>query len=76
MELVAGGLEAEGAEEGGEFELGEAAVGVHVESHEDVLQLLQLIGSERGHHYCNGGREEEERDREIQTTIILWFFGV
>lgn len=50
VELVTGGLDAQRPEQGGELELGEAAVGVHIEAHEDVFQLLQLIGAERGHH--------------------------
>lgn len=48
VDLVAGRLEAKGAEEGGELELREAAIGVHVEAREDVPKLLQLLGLEGG----------------------------
>ncbi|CAL9149835.1 unnamed protein product [Musa hybrid cultivar] len=43
VDLVAVGLEAEGAEEGSELQLGQAAVPVHVEAIEYVAQLLQLL---------------------------------
>lgn len=49
VDLVAGELEAEGSEEGGELEQREAAVGVHVEAGEDLLQLVQLIRVNRVH---------------------------
>ncbi|PQP92965.1 hypothetical protein Pyn_33741 [Prunus yedoensis var. nudiflora] len=45
LELVVGGLDAKRLEQVSELELGEAAVRVHVESHEDVFQLLLLIGA-------------------------------
>lgn len=50
MELVAGGFDAEGAEKGAELELREAAVGVHVETPENVVQLLELRVGLNGSH--------------------------
>lgn len=43
VELVPGGLDAEGTEERGELQVGEAAIGVHVEAVEYVVELLDLI---------------------------------
>ena len=62
MDLVAGGrLDAEGAEEGGELQVGEAAVGVHVEPGEDVAELLELIvGLVELGHGGGGGRKMKE----------------
>ncbi|KAA0034510.1 hypothetical protein E5676_scaffold475G00530 [Cucumis melo var. makuwa] len=50
MELVAGGFDAERAEEGAEFELGETAVGIHVETPENVVELLELVVGLNGSH--------------------------
>ena len=52
MELIARGLDAEGTEEGAKLELGEATIGVHVEAHENVVQLLELIGLQRSHGFA------------------------
>lgn len=49
VELVPGGLDAERPEEGGELQVGQAAVGVHVEVVEDLSQLLHLVHLELGH---------------------------
>ncbi|PQQ16459.1 hypothetical protein Pyn_01600 [Prunus yedoensis var. nudiflora] len=54
LELVAGGLDAKRPEQGSEHELGEAAVGVHVESHEDVTGAVRPSFSVMA--------KEEERD--------------
>lgn len=63
VDLVTVRFEAEGAEEGGEFEVSEAAVVVHVEAAEDVLQLLELIRLDLSHH--DGGERERERERDF-----------
>lgn len=49
VKLVAGGLEAKGSEKRRQLQVGEAAVRIHVEAHENILQLLQLLGLERRH---------------------------
>lgn len=42
--LIAGGFDSEGAEEGRQLEVREAAVGVHVEAFEYVAELFDLVG--------------------------------
>lgn len=75
VKLVAGGLEAKGAEKGRQLQLREAAVRIHVEAHEDVLQLLQLLGLERGHHHENGrSKKKEDGSTFLWVWLVLGLF--
>lgn len=71
VELVAGGLDAEGAEEGAELELGEAAVGVHVEAPENVVQLLELVGLNGSHGFGSSPNDSTRSAAERNG----WSFG-
>lgn len=63
VELVAGGLDSKGAEERPELELREAAIGVHVEAPENVLQLLQLVGLDGSHGVQTIRQDPQKRVR-------------
>ena len=69
MELVAGGFDAEGAEEGAEFELGETAIGIHVETPENVVQLLELVVGLNGSHGNGFRRFDKIRWRRLEGVL-------
>ncbi|KAL8260777.1 hypothetical protein R6Q59_024826 [Mikania micrantha] len=58
MDLVTLWLEPNGPEEGGEFQMGEAAVRIHVESSKYVFQLFHLIGMKLTHNHGIRSRGE------------------